>query len=66
LVNQNAVFLLKDSLLQLHPVQIESMGEAKMLVSGLPEGAMLLGELFPGAYNGQKVAPQFDQSTASK
>ncbi|MEM8906393.1 MAG: HlyD family efflux transporter periplasmic adaptor subunit [Bacteroidota bacterium] len=68
LVNQNAVFLVQpDSLLRLVNIEIESMGEKSMLVRGLEDGVHLLGELFPGAYNGQKVAPtNLDRSTASK
>ncbi len=68
LVNQNAVFLVEaDSTLNLQTIHIENMGEKQMLISGLNEGEVLLGELFPGAYNGQKIAPLFDeQPRASK
>ena len=58
LVNQNQVFEIKaDSSLQIQPVEVVSISDDKALVRGLANGTILLGEMFPGAYNGQKIKP---------
>lgn len=59
LVNDNSIFTINpDSTLQLIPIKVENIGEDKALVSGLNSSAILLGKMFPGAYNGQKVVPE--------
>lgn len=55
LVDQKYVFLLKDSVLERTPVVIERMEGNYALVKGLPEGALLLTNRIPNAYNGMRV-----------
>jgi multidrug efflux pump subunit AcrA (membrane-fusion protein) len=55
LIGQEAVYLVRDSVLELMPVQVVKITAENAIVRGLPEGAPLLEELFPNAFDGMKV-----------
>ena len=55
LVDQQAVYLVRDSVLQLQEVQVLKMNPETVVVRGLEDGAALLREPFPGAFDGMKV-----------
>ena len=58
IVNQNEVFLIDGgSTLKTHNVEIVTMSDEYAVVKGLEPGMTILGEMFPGAYNGQKIEP---------
>lgn len=57
LLDQEAVFVVKDSLLTRHPVTPVRFGTETVLVRGIPAGTSLLGQRLVGAYDGMKVAP---------
>lgn len=61
IVNQNEIYTInKDSTLNLRPIEILSMEEKVAVIQGLENESVLLKEVFPGAYNGQKVAIKND------
>ena len=56
IVNQNEIYTInKDSTLNLETIEILSMEEKVAVIQGLENESILLKEVFPGAYNGQKV-----------
>ncbi|RMG72841.1 MAG: HlyD family efflux transporter periplasmic adaptor subunit [Bacteroidetes bacterium] len=57
LIDQQAVFVVRDSMLALHPVQPVRYGTETVVVRGIPTGTTLLGQSLVGAYEGMKVAP---------
>ncbi|PHN08025.1 efflux RND transporter periplasmic adaptor subunit [Flavilitoribacter nigricans] len=63
LIDQRAVYVVRDSTLELEPVQVVKITSDAAIVRGIPEGAQLLRELFPNAFDGMKVRPQGDQSS---
>ncbi len=58
LVDQKAVYLLRDSTLHLQEVNIVYSGDNTVVVRGLADGARLLQEKVSGAFEGMKVAPR--------
>ncbi|MEM6964187.1 MAG: HlyD family efflux transporter periplasmic adaptor subunit [Bacteroidota bacterium] len=57
IVNQNEIFTITpDTTLKLVSVEIVSLDNDVAVVKGLENGSVLLKDLFPGAYNGQKVS----------
>ena len=56
LVNQNAVYVLQDSTIRLHPVQVVRIREENAIVRGLPDRTPILAQPVPGAFDGMKVA----------
>ncbi|GAB4403341.1 MAG: efflux RND transporter periplasmic adaptor subunit [Bacteroidia bacterium] len=57
LIDQRAVYGVKDSLLVLHQIEPVKYTTETVLVRGLADGVELLGENFAGAFEGMKVAP---------
>ena len=57
LLDQEAVYVVKDSLLARHPVEPVRFGTETVLVRGIPAGTTLLGQNLVGAYEGMKVVP---------
>jgi len=55
LVNENQVYVVKDSLLDLLDVQTVYATERNVAVKGIPEGTIILSSAVPGAYAGQIV-----------
>lgn len=55
LVGQNQVYLVKDSSLHLHPIELIKMERESAIVKGLPDGALLLRDMPPGAFDGMRV-----------
>lgn len=55
IVNQNQVYELKDSTLQLRNISIVRYAEQHVIVTGLPAGIRLLRRPLPGAFDGMKV-----------
>lgn len=62
LVDQQAVFLVQDSVLTLEPVEVIKITSDAAIVRGLPDGAPLLKEIFPNAFDGMKVKVDEAQS----
>ena len=58
LVDQNQVYLVRDSALTLRPVEVVTYQGDNVLVRGLEENAPLLDSKVSGAYDGMRVAPQ--------
>ena len=58
LVNQNAVYVLRDSSLYQQEVDIVYEGDQAVIVRGLPDGTRILGEKVLNAFDGMKVAPR--------
>lgn len=56
IVNQNQVYELRDSILQLRDIKVVKYADQTVLVTGLPNGIDLLSKPLPGAFNGMKVA----------
>lgn len=63
LVGQESVYLVRDSVLELTPVQVVKITPNAAIVRGLPEGAPLLKELFPNAFDGMKVKVEENSSS---
>lgn len=55
LVDNEAVYSIKDSVLALQPIQLVKLSESTALVQGVPNGTTLLQEKFTGVYDGMKV-----------
>jgi multidrug efflux pump subunit AcrA (membrane-fusion protein) len=62
LVDQKAVYVVRDSILKLEPVQVVKITPDAAIVRGIPEGTQLLQELFPNAFDGMKVKLSGGQS----
>jgi len=57
LVNQNQIYTVNDSILQLHDVNIVYQNEQSILVSGLKDGQIILTKPVPKAFDGMKISP---------
>jgi len=57
-VNQNQLFIVKDSILTLLPINILHKGEKNLVVNGLTDGMLFVDRPIPNAYQGMKVALQ--------
>lgn len=57
LINNKAVYVYKDSTLQLQEVTPQFFKEKTVLVSGIPDGTMLISKPVPGAFVGMPVKP---------
>ena len=55
LVGDDEVYVLADTVLARQPVEVVRRGGDQVYVRGLPEGAEVLSEVLPGAYEGMKV-----------
>jgi len=55
-INQNSVFILKDSTIELTPVNVLKYKENSIVVKGLRDGAKVVSKPLPGSYNGMKVS----------
>jgi multidrug efflux pump subunit AcrA (membrane-fusion protein) len=55
IVNQNQVYELRDSTLQLRDIQVIKYADQSVIVTGLPSDISLLRRPLPGAFNGMKV-----------
>lgn len=55
LVNQNAVFIVQDSVLELKTVEVVKINEDAAIIRGLENGSPLLKEMINGAFDGMKV-----------
>ena len=58
LMGIDQVFVIEDSTLVLTQVNVLSIGESEVVVNGLNDGQLILGQVFSGAYNGLKVSPK--------
>lgn len=63
LIDQRAVYVVRDSTLELEPVEVVKITADAAIVRGLPEGTRLLKELLPNIFDGMKVSPAAYQST---
>ena len=58
LSQQQEIFIVKDSLLNTHPVEPKRFSATKVWVQGIPDGTTILAEPIQGAYAGMKVSPK--------
>lgn len=56
LIDQSAVFEVKDSILVLRRVEVVKMTNQTAIIRGLDDGTPLLREIIPGAFDGMKVS----------
>ncbi|MEO0468389.1 MAG: efflux RND transporter periplasmic adaptor subunit [Bacteroidota bacterium] len=55
LVNDNQIYIVKDSVLALHTVEPVKFSGEKVLIKGVPDSTTILSEVIVGAYEGMKV-----------
>ncbi len=55
--NQNQVYLVKDSLLQVYQINVLKTNPTTLIVSGLPEGSQVVSETLNNAYSQMPVSP---------
>lgn len=55
LINQNSVYVVKDSMLVLEEVDVVKFLDETVIIRGLENGTQLLQESIPGAFDGMKV-----------
>jgi membrane fusion protein (multidrug efflux system) len=55
LVNQNAVYVVEDSILTLHEVQLVKITNEEAIIRGLDDNTPILASPIPGAFEGMKV-----------
>ncbi len=55
LVDQGAVFVVRDSFLRLEEVQVVKMTDESAIVRGLPDGTPVMAEPIPDAFDGMKI-----------
>lgn len=63
LIDQRAVYVVRDSTLDLVPVEVIKITADAAIVRGLPEGAPILEELFPDIFDGMKIRLEGDQTS---
>jgi len=57
LIDDNFVFVVKDSLLQKKEVEVMHIADKTVFISGLPSGSWVIQKPIPGAFDGMKVNP---------
>lgn len=65
LMDQQAVFVVRDSFLRLEEVQVVKITDEAAIVKGLPNGTPLLAQPIPDAFDGMKVKIKKKQPTQS-
>ena len=55
LIRQSEVYIVNDTILRLHPIEIVKITEENAIVRGLENETILLKETFPGIYDGMPV-----------
>ncbi len=63
LINQNSVYVVKDSVLVLEEVSVIKFLDETVIIRGLENGTQLLKEAIPGAFDGMKVKIHQNDST---
>ena len=68
LIDQKAVYTVKDSVLQLEEVQVVKITPEAAIIRGIPQQTPLLAQPVPGAYDGMKVSikPNGNSANAKK
>jgi RND family efflux transporter MFP subunit len=64
LIDQKAVYVVRDSILSLEEVQVVKITPETAIIRGVTAGAALLSQPLPGAYNGMKVTIRPEEGTA--
>jgi len=64
LVDQNKIFVLKDSVLDIIEVKPVYFSPDKMVIKGVPDGTKVLSRSVPGAYAGMLVKENKNQTPA--
>ncbi len=59
LIGTNELYTVSDSTLALQEVNVLSIGENEVVVSGIDSNTTILGQVFSTAYNGMVINPQF-------
>ena len=62
LLENNEVFIIRDSVLDIIPVKPVYFGETKVVLKNIPDGTHLLARPVPGAYAGMLVRPYVETS----
>ena len=60
LIDQRAVYVVRDSILNLVPVDVVKMTPEAAIIRGVPDGALLLKDRLPNAFDGMKIRPEGD------
>lgn len=66
LVDQKAVYEVKDSLLNLREVEIVKLTKNAAIVQGLEDGTLLLRDVLPSAFDGMKVKVKNDNTVSGE
>lgn len=66
LINQNSVYQVRDSVLELLPVQVVKITEGGAIIRGIKDGTPLLKALVPGAFEGMKVKATTNAAASSQ
>lgn len=68
LVNENQVYSVNDSILELQDVELVYATEKDVVVKGIPDSTRILSDVLPGAYAGKlvKIQPQEKKESNSK
>ena len=56
LINQESVYRIQDNKLILHPVKVIKIYEHDAVLKGIPDGTILVENIFPGMFDGMTVA----------
>ncbi|MEL7119491.1 MAG: HlyD family efflux transporter periplasmic adaptor subunit [Bacteroidota bacterium] len=55
LINQESVYILQDTVLKLHDVEVVKLTEENAIIKGVPEGTQMLNKMLPGLFDGIRV-----------
>lgn len=58
LQDDNQLFVVQDSVLKLHPVELMHTQGKQVIVKGLTPGMLMVNQIVPGAFEGMKVQPK--------
>jgi len=55
-INDSLIYVIQDSVLQLHPIQVVKYTEENAIIRGLPDSQLIVNESIPNAREGMKVS----------
>ena len=66
LLESNEIFVVRDSILDVLPVNPVFFGESKVVLKNVPDGTIILSRPVPGAYSGMLVKQYVEQTNSSE
>ena len=66
LLESNEIFVVRDSILDVLPVNPVFFGESKVVLKNVPDGTIILSRPVPGAYSGMLVKQYIEQTNSSE